>query len=75
MRRILVAVGRITRKFNALLASLWDCCLQGIEKTIRFRGFTYSIVSVLDRFEIHITNEHNGTFLGKVADGVLYQCT
>ena len=74
MYRQLVKIGRLTRRINPLLASLWDSVRQGFERTFKFRGFIYSTVQSLKGLEIHITCENTGHFLGKVVGGELYQC-
>lgn len=72
-RRTFVLIGRVTRKMNALLSSLWDAVLVGVERCVNFKGYTYTTVLSPTGGEVVITNG-KGDVLGVVREGALYQC-
>lgn len=76
MRRLITVAVRITRKTHALLATLWDACVAGVDRTLRLRGFVYQTVMNLStgKRELHIAREGSTALLGIVRDGVLFQC-
>lgn len=73
-KRVLQLVGRVNRRSNALLATMWDYCRMGIEKTVRFQGIVYRIINVAGQLMIRIQSEGSADLLGLVRNGEIFQC-